>query len=99
MVSDDGYEPTFGPIETQVRRDVDALIIAHPMGEALAEMSYSLARSLDDRRMSGMPRAAVNRELRMNLIELAGMGVDDDDLDQQLSTPDVPSPIRDPEDD
>lgn len=87
----------WGPIEQQVRRDVDALMIAHPMGEAIAEMSFSLARSLDDSRMGGMARAAVNRELRMNLVELAGMGVDDDDLDQQLSTPSVPPEVRDPE--
>lgn len=85
-----------GPIERRVRADVDALMIAHPMGEALAEMSFSLAEALDGG-MGGMARAAVNRELRMNLIELAGMGVDDDDLDQQLSTPSVSPEVRDPE--
>jgi hypothetical protein len=86
-----------GPIERQVRRDVDALMIAHPMGEALAEMSFSLAQALDGD-VGGMARAALNRELRQNLVELAEMGVDDDDdLDAQLSRPDGPATVRDPE--
>lgn len=65
---------------------------AHPMGEALSEMALCLARSLDEG--AGMATAAVNRELRANLVELARMAVDDDDdLEAQLS-----SPLRDPED-
>lgn len=62
------------------------------MGEALAEMAITLARSLDEG--AGLATAAVNRELRANLLELARMAVDDDDdLDAALSTP-----IRDDED-
>jgi hypothetical protein len=58
------------------------------MGEALAEMSFSLARALDEG--AGMATAAVNRELRTNLLELARLGVaDDDDLEARLSNPDV----------
>jgi hypothetical protein len=68
-----------------VRKDVAALMTAHPMGEALAEMAYTLARTLDEG--AGLATAAVNRELRANLVELAKMGVDDDDLDGSLSTP------------
>ena len=87
----------FGPIERQVRADLEALITEHPMGESLAEMSFNLARTLDDG--AGLAVAAVNRELRANLVELAGMGVNaDDDLDEQLSTPvnpDVSAPVRD----
>ena len=33
-----------GPVERKVRADIAALVTAHPMGEALAEMSYNLAR-------------------------------------------------------
>jgi hypothetical protein len=76
-------------VEKATRADVGALMSEHPMGEALAEMSFNLARSLDEG--AGLAVAAVNRELRANLVELAGMGVDhDDDLDDQLS-----SPVRD----
>lgn len=82
----------FGPVETKVRDDVGNLISAHPMGEALAEMAFTLARTLDEG--AGLATAAVNRELRANLVELARMGVpDDDDLEDRLS-----SPVLDPED-
>lgn len=78
-----------GPVEARVRADIALLMTAHPMGESLAEMCYSLAKAMD----SGpeMMRAALNRELRTNLIELARLGVDgDDDLGDELS-----SPVRD----
>jgi hypothetical protein len=62
------------------------------MGEALAEMAFCLARTLDQG--AGLAVAAVNRELRANLLELSGMvDDDDDDLDAVLS-----SPVRDAED-
>lgn len=78
--------PAYGPVESKVRADVEALVTAHPMGEALAEMAFTLARTLDEG--AGLAVAAVNRELRANLVELARLGVDgDDDLDDQLSTP------------
>ena len=81
-----------GPVERTVRSDIAALVTLHPMGEALAEMAITLARSLDEG--AGLATAAVNRELRANLLELARMAVDDDDdLDAALSTP-----IRDDED-
>ena len=84
-----------GPVERQVRADVTALVTAHPMGEALAEMSFALARKLDGD--AGMATAAVNKELRANLLELASMAEgDDDDLDASLSTPMLPE-VRDPE--
>jgi hypothetical protein len=61
------------------------------MGEALAEMAFALARVLDEG--AGLATAAVNRELRANLVELARMGVpDDDDLEDRLS-----APVLDPE--
>ena len=89
-------EPTGGapgPVEAKVRADVEALMTAHPMGESLAEMSFSLARDLDAG--AGMMAAALNRELRANLVELARLGVNgDDDLDAALSTPVVSSEVR-----
>lgn len=86
-----------GPVETKVRQDVEALLTAHPMGESLAEMSYNLARTLDDG--AGLAVAAVNRELRANLVELARLGVDgDDELDDELSRPSLPAEVRDGED-
>jgi hypothetical protein len=94
---DEPGAPVHGPIEAQVRADLAALITAHPMGESLAEMSFNLARTLDQG--AGLAVAAVNRELRANLVELAGMGVDDDDFDAELSTPTggLPAPVRDEE--
>ena len=81
----------FGPVEAKVREDVENLVSAHPMGEALAEMAFALAKVLDEG--AGLATAAVNRELRANLVELARMGVpDDDDLGDRLS-----SPVRDAE--
>jgi hypothetical protein len=89
--------PKYGPVEGKVRADIAALVTSHPMGEALAEMAYALARTLDEG--AGLAVAAVNRELRANLVELARLGVDaDDDLDARLSTPDLPTEVRDPED-
>jgi hypothetical protein len=80
----EAYAP--GPVETKVRADIDALVSGHPMGEALAEMAFALARTLD--KGAGLAVAAVNRELRANLLELSRLGVDgDDDFDDQLSTP------------
>jgi hypothetical protein len=80
-------------VERKVRSDITALISAHPMGEALAEMSYALAHALDEG--AGLATAAVNRELRANLMELARLAVDDsDDLADELSSPvrDSPQP-------
>lgn len=78
--------PKHGPVETKVREDVSRLITAHPMGEALAEMAFTLARTLDEG--AGLAIAAVNRELRANLLALASMiDGDEEDLDAMLSTP------------
>lgn len=80
-----------GPVERKVRADIAALITTHPMGEALAEMSFKLAQTLDEG--AGMAVAAVNRELRNNLAELSRLAVDDgDDLADELS-----APVRDSE--
>lgn len=80
-----------GPVERKVREDIAALVTAHPMGEALTEMSYNLARVLDQG--AGLATAAVNRELRANLTELSRLAVDDgDDFADDLS-----APVRDAE--
>jgi hypothetical protein len=84
-----------GPVERQVRADVAALVTAHPMGESLAEMSYALARTLD---AGTDAAAAVNRELRANLVELSRLAVDDsDDLADELSVPELSPQVRDSE--
>lgn len=90
-----GREPDCipGPVELQVRADIDAMITAHPAAESLAEMSYALARQLDTG--AGFAAAGLNRELRANLAELSRLAVDDgDDLADELSRPDLPSEIR-----
>lgn len=90
-------EPIYGDVETKVRQDVGALVTEHPMGEALAEMAFKLARTLDEG--AGLATAAVNRELRANLVELARLEVtgDDDDFGDALSEPVLPAEVRNPE--
>lgn len=83
----------FGPIEAQVRADVEALVTEHPMGESLAEVAFMLARRLDDSAVTkDLAVAGISKELRETLVELAGMGVDDDDLAASLSVPTSLSP-------
>lgn len=83
---------------TQVRRDVDALVSGHPMGEALAAISFRLAELLDGPLLP-MAVAGITRELRETLLELARLGVDDDDdFGAELSRPDMPAEVRDSED-
>ena len=81
-----------GPIEQQVRADVEALVTAHPMGEALAEMAYKLAQVLDGE-AKDLAVAGINKELRETLCELARLAESgDDDLSDSLS---VPTSLRD----
>ena len=87
--------------QQRVHADLAALMTSHPMGEALSAMALALAVSLD--RGAGMQEAAVNRELRATLDDLARMKVgDDDELDSLLSAPtvgsDVSAEVRDTED-
>jgi hypothetical protein len=73
-------------VREQVDRDLDALVTAHPMGEALSEVARNLASRLDD--PDEKAPAAVAKELRATLLALAERAVDDDDdLDAQLSAP------------
>ena len=82
-----------GPIEARVRADVDALVTGHPMGESLGEVAFMLARRLDDAAgTKDLAVAGISKELRETLVELAGMGVGDDDLADALS---VPTAFRD----
>jgi hypothetical protein len=95
-VTSEGPGGASGLIETKVRADVGALVTAHPMGEALAEMAFAIAKVLDGGQVKDLAYAGINRELRETLVELASLGVDDDDnLDAELS---VPTEVRDPED-
>jgi len=90
-------KPRYGAVEKQVRQDVGALITGHPMGESLAEMAFTLARTLDEG--AGLAVAAVNRELRANLVELVRLEVpsDDDEFGDALSEPTLPTQVRDEE--
>jgi hypothetical protein len=92
-VSRKGGPVDAGPIETQVRADVDALISAHPMGESLAEMAFKLAGLLDGDDVKDLAVAGINKELRETLCELARLASGDDDLSDALS---VPTTLRDP---
>jgi hypothetical protein len=75
-----------GPIEESVRLNVSAIDTTHPMSDALAEMAFGLARSLDNG--AGLGESAVNRELRATLADLASMTAEDNDnLTATLSTP------------
>lgn len=73
-----------GPIQQRVHADSAAsMATSHPMGEALSAMALALAVSLD--RGVGMQEAAVNRELRATLVDLARTKVGDDDRARQFA--------------
>lgn len=81
-----------GPVETKTRVDVAALGDSHPMGEALGEMAFALARRLDASRNleAAESRAigAITKELRACLVEISRLvEPDDDGLEDELSTP------------
>lgn len=72
-----------GRIEESTRLNVAGLNTAHPMSDALAELAFSLAKSLD----TGAD-AQLSRELRATLAELASIAPPDgDDFASDLSTP------------
>lgn len=75
-----------GPIEESTRLNVAALPTTHVMSDALAEIAFTLAESLD--KGAGLAEAAVSRELRAVLAELASVtSEDDDNLTASLSAP------------
>jgi hypothetical protein len=82
-----------GLIEENVRLNIATLATAHPMRDALAEVAYRLARSLD--LGAGLLEAATSKELRAVLADLASVPAndDDDDLSAHLS-----APVRDTQD-
>lgn len=80
-----------GSIESMVRLNIAGLSTQHPMSDALSEMAYGLAATLD--RGAGLAEAAVNRELRATLADLVhSTRGDEDDLSDLMSTP-----VRDPQ--
>jgi hypothetical protein len=82
-----------GSIEENVRLNVAGLSTDHPFSDSLAEMAFSLARSLD--KGCGLAEASVNRELRATLEALIySTQGEDDDLSVAMSTP-----VRDPQED
>lgn len=86
-----------GPLEAAVRGDVEALGLVSSTARSLAELTFNLARKLDDG--AGMATAAVAKELRETLKDMAEQAGDDDgkELLDRLSQPaDLPAPVRDP---
>lgn len=76
----------------KVRKDLDALVTSHPMGEALEQLAMDLAGKIDVEE-DGRVVASLAKELRATLHELAeGAEGDVDDLAAELS-----APVRDPE--
>jgi hypothetical protein len=74
------------PVESSVRDSLAHRLKGHPMGDALAESSYALARTLDGG--TSLATAAVNGDLRANLMEIARLAVNGaDELAAELSTP------------
>lgn len=74
--------PEHGPVGTHTRRDIEALVCAHPMGEALGAIAENLADALDNN--PGQLRAAIAKELKAVLVELSRYELgseDDDDFD------------------
>ncbi|MFI7042665.1 hypothetical protein ACIBI0_38810 [Microbispora rosea] len=85
-----------GPLERAVRGDVDALGLVSSTSRSLAELSFNLARKLDDG--AGMATAAVAKELRETLKDMAEQAGDDDGaalLDRLSQPADLPTPVRD----
>jgi hypothetical protein len=81
-----GKRSAMGPIEESTRLNVAALPTTHAMSDALAEIAFRLATSLD--KGAGLAEAAVSRELRAVLAELASVtSEDDDNLTASLSAP------------
>ena len=92
--AEESPSPAYGRIEAATRSDIEKLMTAHPMGEALAELAYELARKVDVGLDDDRALAGIAKELRSTLAELARLGVDgDDDLDAELS-----APVRDEKD-
>jgi hypothetical protein len=85
-----------GDIEQKTRDDIGKLESAHPMMDSLAESAYVLAATLDGD-VDDKARAGLHRELRAHLIEIARLGVPDDDgFEKGLSRPTMPPTVRDP---
>ncbi|HEU4751526.1 MAG TPA: hypothetical protein VFU47_00360 [Armatimonadota bacterium] len=85
-----------GPLETAVRGDVDALGLVSPTARSMAELAFNMARKLDDG--AGMATAAVAKELRDTLNQMAEQAGDDDgkELLDRLSRPaGLSAPVRD----
>lgn len=59
----------YGSVERATRADVRKLGLAGPAASTLAHTAYALARKLDQD--AGMAAAAVARELRATMLELA----------------------------
>jgi hypothetical protein len=74
--------PEHGPVGRHTRRDIEALVCAHPMGESLGAVAENLADALD--KCTDQMRPSIAKELKAVLVELSRYemsGEDDDDFD------------------
>jgi hypothetical protein len=83
-----------GPLENAVRSDIAALGLASPTAASLAELAYTLARKLDAG--AGMATAAVAKELRETLTQMAEEAGADDSAALLAQLAGMPAPVRHP---
>jgi hypothetical protein len=77
-----------GPVGAKTRQDIASLVCAHPMGESLGSIAENLADALDDN--PGQLRAAIAKELKATLVELARYEMStEDDEDFDFGSPQV----------
>jgi hypothetical protein len=77
-----------GPVGAKTRQDIESLVCAHPMGESLGSIAENLADALDDN--PGQLRAAIAKELKATLVELARYEMStEDDEDFDFGSPSV----------
>lgn len=94
-----------GPLESQVRKDIDELGVLPGVCPSLAELAYRLAQSLDSStKLEGRELAPVAAQLRATLEAIAEQVGDDDDPNiAGLATPvhggggtSLPAPVGNP---
>lgn len=87
-----------GPVGTAVKADLEAMICTHPARDALTATALHIARQLDSGEADARGVAALAKELRGHLDDLAGRAAGDDDDLADLLGPELSAEVRDPED-
>jgi hypothetical protein len=88
-VLDDGTLSPWGPIESQLRRDIAGLKFTENLSQTLIVAAYAVAGKLD--RDAGLATAAVARELREYVRVIRGLA--GDSVDTQSHTTDLSTPV------